>query len=130
MANGMHPELARRVGTTVKNVTAQGASRASANGIIGHNAAAYVIASNSGSGIVLPSVGGDVTATSGALVGDDQYVFNLLSASIVVYAPTGMTFTGDGASTDGATGISVASHRGAQFKVLTATTYGVLKGSA
>lgn len=130
MAFGMAPDLARRVGMTVKNVTAQGNSRASANGIIGHNAIAYVVASNSGSGLVLPTVGGDISATAGALPGDELTVFNLLSASIVVYAPSGMTFVGMGASTDGATGISVAANFGVQFQVLTATTYGFLKGSA
>ena len=130
MAFGMAPDLARRIGVTTVSVQSQGASRASANGILGHNAFAYVTASNSGSGIVLPSVGGDLTAFDGALLGDTIGVANLLSASIVVYAPTGMTFTGDGASTDGATGISVATNRTAQFYPLTATTYAVVKASA
>lgn len=128
MAFGLAPDLARRIASPPISVTVGGASQGSATGIIGHNAVAYVIASNSGSGMVLPSAGGDVTATAGMMLGDAIQVQNLLGASVVVYAPGTMTFTGDGASTAGTTGISVAANRAALFTMLTATTYGVLKG--
>lgn len=130
MAFGVAPDLARRIGVSGVSAQAQGAAVGSANGLIGHNCVAYVVASNSGSGIVLPSVGGDVTSTAGALVGDKLTIYNLLSASIVVYAPGTMTFIGAGASTAGSTGISVASNHGAVFDVLTASTYGFIKSSA
>lgn len=130
MAFGVAPDLARRIGVSGVSVTCQGGSVGSAAGIIGHNAVAYVVGSNSGSGVVLPSIGGDVTGTSGALVGDRLRIYNLLGASIVVYAPGTMTFIGAGASTTGSTGISVAANHGATFDVLTASTYGFIKSSA
>lgn len=128
MQLGMPHMLARRVGQPALSISPVGASRASAPGMIGHNVTYYITTTANGSGLVLPTVGGDSGAGVGALDGDQLQVFNLISASIVVYAPTGYTFTGDGASTDGATGISVASHRAAIFVPLTASTYGVIKG--
>ncbi len=128
MAFGMAPALARRIASPPFSVTVGGGSVGSATGMIGHNGVAYVVASNSGSGMVLPSMGGEVSNTAGMLGGDSLQVINLLSASVVVYAPGTMTFTGDGASTAGSVGISVAANRAALFTLLTTSTYAVLKG--
>lgn len=128
MGLGMAPALARRVAFNSRPITVSGAAVGSATGLIGLQGCAYITASNVGSGACLPAPGGDVGALTGMMLGDSLTVFNLLSASVVIYAPGTMTFTGDGASTVGSVGISVASNRAAEFVLLTNSTYGVLKG--
>ena len=130
MGLGEPAATANRVGTLVQAITCQGATRASAANIPGQQCAVYVNASNSGSGLLLPTVGGDITATGGILLGDLVSVINLQAQSIIVYAPAGSTFTGDGVSTDGAVGTSVAALRNVEFMPITASTWIAFKGSA
>lgn len=124
---GVQPFVANRLGTGVGSVVVGGGSVGSATQIPGGARIAWITGSNAGSGLVLPTFGGEIANGTGALGGDSIVIFNLLSASIVVYAPGTMSFIGDGASTAGSVGISVAASRSCEFYAITASTYGVLK---
>lgn len=132
MAYGMSSPLARRMGYTPKLFTASGASQASAPGIGGDSYLTVINATNSGSGVQMPQVGGQVAATSGALLGDSFYIWNLLTASICIYAAnnslgSAVTFYGNGVSAAGTTGISVPTGQSVQIMPVTISTYVYLK---
>lgn len=118
MGLGMSPFLARRSATDPQTVNSQGASRASATQIGGDQYFVSVIGSNSGSGIALPSIGGD----NGALLGDDFIINNQLTATIQVYGPVGSTISVSGNNVSGSAGFSLASH-------FTATIYPITSSS-
>jgi hypothetical protein len=122
---GMPPMLANILGTGVTAVIASGASRASAAAIGAGNRLAYITATNSGNGVALPTIGGDTGGNLGALLGDVYNVMNVLSATLIVYAPSTVTFVGQGSSLAGSVGVSIATNTNATFRVLTATTWGV-----
>jgi len=116
---GLHPFLASKIACTPAQVTAQGASLASANQIPNTVGIAYVISTNSGSGLKLPPVGGD----NGVTLGTTITVFNFLGAGIQVYASGSATITGSGVSASGDTGVTVATCNGLQFSPVTATSW-------
>ena len=115
---GMSYPLAALLGAGSDNATAQGASQASATAIGGQQYFVTVTASNSGAGLSLPTVGG----AYGCLAGDEFWIVNLLSASAIVYAPTGFTLYGSGAATTGTTGVSVGTNSMSVFKVISASS--------
>lgn len=110
MGLGMSPFLARAIGDDPMAVTAGGSSAGSATSINGKNSVIYVNASNSGSGVLLPQVGGE----NGAFLGDDIKIVNLLGAAIQVYIAnnglgSAVQIYMDGGSITGTTGFSVTS---------------------
>lgn len=126
MGLGLGPFLARRVGVSSINATAQGASLASATQLNNHSQIAYVISTNSGSGLKLPAIGGD-----GCTLTDMIIVANFLGAAIQVYASNSCTITGSGASASGNTGFTVATCNQVMFFPVTATSWIAIKaGSA
>lgn len=123
---GMPVFLARKLGVSAKNTTAAGASLASATPMLQHQQIAFVVATNSGSGLKLPPIGGD-----GCSLSDFCMVFNYLGAGIQVYASNSCTITGSGASASGNTGVTVATCNGAIFWPVTSTSWAYCKfGSA
>lgn len=116
---GMHPFLARAITGSIREVTAGGASLASATQIPNDAGVAYVIATNSGSGLKLPAITGD----NGVLLNTRVVVFNFLGAGIQVYASNSCTITGSGASASGDTGVSVATCNGLEFWPITTTSW-------
>lgn len=119
MAFGLHPFLADALSNGPIAVTAGGASLASATPIPNTAGIAYVIATNSGSGLKLPQIGGP----TGLLLGDPLTVFNFLGAGIQVYASGSATITGYGASASGDTGVAVGTANGITFWPVTATSW-------
>lgn len=126
MGLGLHPFLASKIARNPRSVTAQGATLASGSRIGNQTQIAYVVTTNSGSGLVLPNVGGD----QGCLLGDDILVVNGLQAGIVVYASNSATFLGFGVSASGNTGVAIATANTAIFYSLTATTWAVVVGGS
>lgn len=122
---GMPPMLANIIASGVTAVIASGASRASAAAIGNSNRMVYITATNAGNGVVLPSIGGDSGGNLGALLGDVYNVMNVLSATLIVYAPSTVTFIGTGSSLAGSVGVSVATNTNATFRVLTSSTWGM-----
>lgn len=116
MGLGMSHQLAGKVGNNVATVTAQGATFASATSIGPDVKVAAITASNSGNFVALATVG------IRQLLGDEIKIMNLLSASIVVTAPSAITFYGGGVSTAGTTGVSVATGTYTIFIPVTAST--------
>lgn len=134
MGLGLPTQLAGRVGMHVAAVTVAGAMAGAATQIPGQQGVYYANASNSGSGVALPQVGGQGVG-KGALLGDEFQIANILGATIYVYANanaagSAVTFYGDGVSTAGTTGISVATGFNAMFKPITISTWIYTKVSA
>ena len=126
MGLGLSPFLASKIARNPRSVTAQGAVLASAQNIGNQTQIAYVVTTNSGSGLKLPNVGGDL----GCLLGDDILVVNGLQASVIVYVSNSAKFIGVGLSASGDTGIGVATCNSAIFYPLTATTWAVVQGGS
>ena len=127
MAAGMSPYLATMLGNTPVVTSVAGTSLGSAFAIAGDQFVTVVTASNSGSGLKLPNVGGN----NGCRLGDLFWVINTLGAAIQVYASNSAVFYASGASASGNTGITVATVNGYLFVSLTATTwFGMKAGSA
>ena len=126
MGLGLSPFLASKIARNPRSVTAQGATLASGSRIGSQTQIAYVVTTNSGSGLVLPNVGGD----NGCLLGDDIVVVNGLQAAIIVYASAGATILGFGVSASGDTGTAIATANSAVFYALTASTWSVVKGGS
>lgn len=126
MGLGLAPFVASKIARNPRSVTAQGATLASASRIGNQTQLAFVISSNSGSGLVLPNVGGDL----GCLLGDDIVVVNGLQAAIVVYASNSAKFLGFGVSASGDTGVAIATANTAIFYSVTATTWAVVMGGS
>jgi len=126
MGLGLQPFLAAKIARNPRSVTAQGATLGSASRIGNQTQIAYVVTTNSGSGLVLPNVGGD----AGCLLGDDIVVVNGLQAAIIVYASASATFLGFGVSASGNTGVAIATANTAIFYSVTATTWAVVVGGS
>ena len=131
MGLGVAHFAAARIGMSVIAVTCAGATAGAAKQLPGLQGIYYVNASNSGSGVALPEVGGDL----GCLLGDDIIVANIVGGTIYVYANandagSAVTLYGDGVSTGGTTGISVATGFNAQFRPITMSTWIYTKVSA
>lgn len=123
MGLGMSPYLANRIATQPTALTAGGASSGSATQM-GPNGLFYVNATNSGSGVKLPAVGGD----PGCLLGDDVILTNILIDTVQVYiannaAGSVCTLYIDGASVTGTTGVSVSGGKSVCFYPLTVSTW-------
>lgn len=130
MGLGVQAFLAGRIGMDVVAVTCAGTSAGSAKQLPGLPGIYFCNASNSGSGLALPKVGGN-----GALLSDEFIIANILGATIYLYANandagSAVTFYGDGVSTAGTTGISVATGFNAMFRPITMSTWIYTKVSA
>lgn len=124
MGLGMNPFQARALGDDPTAITCAGGSSGSATNIGGKSAIVYINASNSGSGVNLPQIGGD----NGSYLGDDLLVQNLLSATIQVYAAnnaagSAVTIFMDGGAILGLTGVSVSTGRPVVFTPITVSTW-------
>ena len=119
MGMGINPLQARRMATDPQPFTSSGATKASAPVLGGDQYFVFVNASNSGSGLALPPVGGD----NGALLGDDYIIHNFLSATIQVYGPTGSTIFVSGVSASASAGVSIQPAFTATFWPATASTF-------
>lgn len=134
MGLGLAHLLAARVGLNVRAVTCGGTSAGSATQLAGTPGLYFVNASNGGSGVALPQVGGDGIG-KGILLGDPVEVANVIGATIYVYANanaagSAVTLYGMGVSTAGTTGISVATGWEGIFKPVTVSTWVFTKVSA
>jgi len=115
---------AGKLGTFVTSVTCAGTTAGSATVLPGQQGLYVVTASNSGSGIALPPVGGD----KGCLLGDSIAIANYQGQPIAVYANnnaagSAVTLQGRNASTAGTTGVSVASAVMGTFWPVTISTW-------
>lgn len=131
---GMPALLAARVGMHVQAVTVGGTSAGSATQLPGRQGVYYANASNSGSGMALPQVGGQGVG-KGALLGDEFTLANILGATVYVYANanaagSAVTFYGDGASTAGTTGVSLQTGFDAVFRPITVSTWIFMRAPA
>ena len=122
---------AARLGMSIVSVTVAGATAGAAKQLGGFPGIYVVNASNSGSGVALPLVGGQ----AGALLSDEFIIANIVGATIYVYANansagSAVLFFGDGVSTAGTTGISVATGFNAIFRPITMSTWIYTKVSA
>jgi hypothetical protein len=124
MGLGMPVFLARRLGMEPLQVTAAGATRASATNLPGDPYLACVIGTNGGVGLELPAVGGD----TGALLGD-PYIVQALYATASVYPGSGATISVLGASYGTATGVTVEMNTATVFYPVTATQWIGVKGA-
>lgn len=128
---GVPAVQAGRLGMAIVSVTCAGATAGAAKQLGGFPGIYVVNASNSGSGVALPQMGGQ----TGALLSDEFIIANIVGGTIYVYAnATGLgsavTFYGDGVSTAGTTGISVATGFNAMFRPITMSTWIYTKVSA
>lgn len=116
---GVPPPVANLIAAGREFITAQGSSFASATTIGPANYFTVVNASNSGNYVALPAIGGD----PGALLGDTFDIVNLLSAAVVVCAPSTTTIYYGGASIAGNTGVSVAGGKIGTFFPVSASVW-------
>jgi hypothetical protein len=109
------------------NLTAVGASRASAYQIGGVQYLTSFSASNSGAGAALPAVGG----ATGCLLGGDFIINNQIVGGMTVYGPAGSSISGGsgGALVSGSAGVSLSSHTTATFYPISASTWVCVAGS-
>lgn len=124
MALSMPHMLAARVGMRIEAVTVAGATAGAARQLDGRPGIYYVNASNSGSGVALPPLGGD----TGALLADQITVANIIGATIYVYANnnangSAVTLYGRGVSAVGTTGVSLATGVNGYFQPITISTW-------
>jgi hypothetical protein len=131
MGLGMAHLLAARIGEDPVLITVAGVAAGSATQIGPTQSAVYVNSSNSGSGIKMPNIGGD----PGCLLGDDFTITNSLGQSICVYAANNASgsiviFMGNGASTTGTTGVSIATGQQGYFQAITPSVWAYTKTSA
>lgn len=126
MGLGESPFLAPRVSNTPTAVTSSGASLASSTRLGPFPGIFYVNASNAGSGLSLPNVGGTV----GCLLGDCFCIFNLLSTTINVYASNSSTIYMNSTSNLGTTGIGVDAGYLVECYPITPTSWVAIRASA
>ena len=132
MALGMASPLARRMGINPVITSAFGATAGVANPIAGNQYFLVITATNTGSGLLLPQVGGQVGPATGAFLGDEFYIQNNLTASIAVYvannaAGSAVTLYGNAISAAGTTGVSVPTGQSILVKIATISTYVYMK---
>lgn len=130
MGLGLPYLVAQRLGDDPTAITAAGQTVASAAQLAGAPSIWYVNASNSGSGIKLPQLGGD----GGALLGDEFVIANLLSATIAIYATTNnagsaVAIYANSTSATGSTGMSLISGAVGIFRAITVSTWIAIKSS-
>ena len=135
MAFGMASPLARRMGQNPVITSAFGASAGDANPIAGNQYFIVVTATNTGSGLRLPQVGGQIGPATGAFLGDEFFIQNNLTASIAIYvannsAGSAVTLYGNGVSAAGTTGISVPTGQSVIVKIAGLSTYVYMKSVA
>lgn len=134
---GVSSPLARRLpgtGTLPVATSVGGSSSGSAVGIGGNNYKVFITASNTGSGALLPQVGGQLSASAGALLGDEFWITNGLSATIAIYAAntaagSAVTLYGQAASVAGTTGVSIGTGQTGIFTPFTASTWLYIRSS-
>lgn len=127
MGLGLPHFLAARVGLRVQAVTVAGATAGAARQLPGVPGIYFVNASNSGSGLALPLVGGDAP-DRGINLSDHVQVANIIGATIYVYANanaagSAVTLYGAGLSAVGTTGISVQTGMIADLQPITVSTW-------
>lgn len=125
---GMPVFIARAIGVTPVITSVSGAAVGSAAQIAGDQFLTMITASNSGSGLALPQIGGDWGANTGALLGDEFKIFNALSGNIQIYCAnnangSAVTLYINAVSAAGTTGISLATGQMAVFYPITVSTY-------
>lgn len=126
MGVGMPPILAHLIGHQNDVFTSQGSTYASANKVQGGNRHILITASNSGSALAMPQIGGgDVGSCT---LGDNMIFTNILSASVVLLFNTtslgsATTIYVDGASVTGLTGVSVASAKPLLLRPVSVSTW-------
>ncbi len=118
--------LSRMMGGHNDVVSSQGSTIGSATPLLGGYRHYLVTASNSGSGLKMPQVGGDIGVA--ALRGDMWMLTNLLSASVVLYFAntvkgSAVTIYVDGGSVVGTTGVSVAAGKPLLLRPISASTW-------
>lgn len=127
---GMPSPLAARVGMHIQAVTCAGTSAGTATQIPGRQGIYYVLASNSGSGIKLPQLGGN----NGANLGDEITISNQQGATIAVYSAnngngSAVTLVGNGGAIAGTTGMSLLTNHTAILKNINVSTWAFIKTS-
>lgn len=132
---GMPVFLARAIGNTPVVTSVGGATAGVALPIAGDQFITMITASNGGSGLKLPQVGGDWAANAGALLGDEFKIFNALAVTIQIYCDnnalgSAVTMYINAASAAGTTGISLPTGEMAIFVPVTVSTYIGMRGSA
>lgn len=126
MGIGIPAQQALYQATEPSTLAASGSSLASCVAAAPIGGQQYLVAVTSGtSGVALPSIGG----FNGALLGDDFIVNNQTSATIVVFAPGGVTISSGTSNQTGTTGTSVAAHTATTFYPITTTSWLGVKGS-
>lgn len=124
MGLGMPVFLARRLAMEPLQVTAVGASRASATTLPGEPYLVCVVGSSTGMSVELPAVGGD----TGALLGD-PIIVHALYATVSVYPGSGATISTIGANYATATGVTVEANTATVFYPITVSQWVGVKGS-
>ena len=124
MGLGMPVFLSQRMATEPSQVTAAGATRASATVLGGDQYLVCVTGTNGGVGLQLPQVGG----SNGCLLGDD-FIINALNATASVYPGSGVTISVGAASYSTGTGVVVELHTATTFYPITSTQWIGLKGA-
>lgn len=124
MGLGVAHFQARVLGADVLLVTCAGDSAGGAKVLPGTPGVYYVNASNSGSGVALPAVGG----STGCLLGDTFEVANIFGATIYVYAVnnaagSAVTLFGRGLSAAGTTGVSIGTGLVGRFRPISVSTW-------
>lgn len=126
MGLGTSPLLAAHTasaGTGPVTVTSAGTSLGTA---VKMGAYQFLISVNvsgtTGSGLVLPAVGGD----NGCLIGDDFIVNNATGSTVIVYAPANVNISGGGVNNGT---FSVTTHTACTFFSITASQWVAVKGS-
>lgn len=129
MGLGLPAPLARRLATQPVTVTGVGATRASAFQIAGDAYLISITSSNSGTGTVLPTVGGDPAAGAGALLGDDFIINCQIVGGCTLYGPTGTSISMNGANASGSGAVTLNSHTTTTFYPITSTSWLGVQGS-
>jgi len=127
MAFGVAHNLAQIQGAIPVITSVFGTSVGSAAQVGGNQYITVINASNSGSGLKMPQVGGDGVG-KGALLGDQYWVTNLLGASIAIYIAnnalgSAVTIYGNGVSIAGTTGFSLQLGQSVIMRPVTVSTW-------
>lgn len=132
---GMPVFIARALGQTPVITSVGGATAGIALPIAGDQFVTMITASNSGSGLKLPQVGGDWSANAGAMLGDEFKIFNALAVTIQIYIDnnalgSAVTIYANGVSAAGTTGVSLPTGQMMVFIPITVSTWFGGRGSA
>lgn len=127
--------IARVQGKTPVVEQAFGAAAGSASPIAGDQYLSMVTATTTGSGLLMPQVGGDWAANAGAMLGDEFKIFNALATAIQIYCAnnangSAVTFYINAVSAAGTTGIALLSGQMAILTPFTVSTWVGIRSSA